>query len=235
MFYKEWKFLYERIAQDFYFQENYEKKTANILNNLLKQKKMNLLSEKKLELLISNKEVVVFGAGPSLEKTILKYKKMIKNKVKITADGVTTALLQKKILPEIIVTDLDGEILDQLKANDLSCKVIIHAHGDNINKIKKYVPEFKGEIFGTTQINPQPYNYLYNYGGFTDGDRAIFLSDHFQAKKIYLAGFDFDERIGKYSFTANEDKKLKLKKLKWCKYLIKMLEKKNHKITYLQL
>ena len=70
MFYKEWKFLYERIAQDFYFQEKYEIKTANILNNLLKQKKMNLLSEKKLELLISNKEVVVFGAGPSLESSM---------------------------------------------------------------------------------------------------------------------------------------------------------------------
>ena len=235
MFYNEWKFFYEKIAQDLNLQIEHEKEAANVLNNLLKQKKMNLLSEKKLDQLISNKEVVVFGAGSSLEKTILKYKKMIENKVKITADGTTTALLQKNILPDVIVTDLDGKITDQLKASSLGCKTIIHAHGDNIHKINKHVPEFKGEISGTTQINPQPYSHLYNYGGFTDGDRAIFLSDHFHAEKIYLAGFDFDERIGKYSFATNKDKKLKLKKLKWCKYLVETLEKGNNNIHYLQL
>ena len=74
MLYKEWKLFYEKIAQNLDLQLNYEKEAANVLNNLLKQKKMNLLSEKKLDQLIKNKEVVVFGAGPSLEKTILKYK-----------------------------------------------------------------------------------------------------------------------------------------------------------------
>ncbi len=235
MLYKEWKLFYEKIAQNLDLQLKYEKEAANVLNNLLKQKKKNLLSEKKLDQLISNKEVVVFGAGPSLEKTIIKYKKMIENKVKIAADGATTALLQKNILPDVIVTDLDGEIIDQLQASSLGCITVIHTHGDNINKIKKYVSEFKGKIFGTTQINPQPYSHLYNYGGFTDGGRAVFLSDQFHAKKIYLAGFDFDEKIGKYSFAANKNKKLKLKKLKWCKYLLEILGEKNHKIHYLRL
>jgi len=233
MLYKEWEFFYKKIEQNLDLPLKYEEEAADVLNNLLKQKKKNLLSEKKLDRLINNKEIVVFGAGSSLEKMILKYKKMIENKVKIAADGATTALLQKNILPDVIVTDLDGKIIDQLHASSLGCITVIHAHGDNIKKIKKYVPVFKGKIFGTTQINPQPYSYLYNYGGFTDGDRAVFLSDHFHAKKIYLAGFDFDKKIGKYSFAVDKDKKLKLKKLKWCKYLIHIIGEKNHKIHYL--
>jgi uncharacterized Rossmann fold enzyme len=234
MLYKQWAFFYEKIARDLNLKIEYEKTAANVLDKLLKQEKTNLLSEKKLRQLIKNKEVVVFGAGPSLDETILKYHKMIEDKVKITADGATTALLKNNILPDIIVTDLDGKISDLIKASSLGSKTIIHAHGDNINKINNHVLEFEGEIFGTTQINPQSFNFVYNYGGFTDGDRAVFLSDHFQAKKIYLAGFDFDGRIGKYSFVSNKDKKLKLKKLKWCKYLIEVLEKENNNIHYLR-
>ena len=116
-------------------------------------------------------------------------------------------LLKNKIQPDIIVTDLDGNISDQKKANDKSSKIIIHAHGNNIEKIKNYVPIFNREILGTIQINPRPYKYLKNYGGFTDGDRAVFLSDHFQAKSIYLVGFDYNNQIGHYSFADNKDKR----------------------------
>ncbi len=116
---------------------------------------------------------------------------------------------------------------DQLKANSEGSIAIIHAHGDNINKIKKYVPKLEGKILGTTQINPEPYKFLHNFGGFTDGDRAVYLADHFHAKKIYLMGFDFNGKIGEYSFAENKDKKLKLKKLKWCEYLIDVLNKQN--------
>jgi 2-amino-4-hydroxy-6-hydroxymethyldihydropteridine diphosphokinase len=183
---------------------------------------------------LNKKEVIIFGAGSTLEKTIQKYKNMIEGKVKITADGATTALLERNVHPDLVVTDLDGKIQDQLKASNLGCKTIIHTHGDNTGKIIRHVPEFKKGLFGTTQINPQPYCYLHNYGGFTDGDRAVFLADHFQAKKIYLAGFDFDGKIGKYSFATNKDKEFKLKKLKWCEYLINILEKENQNIHYLK-
>jgi len=40
-------------------------------------------------------------------------------------------------------------------------------------------------------------------------------------------GFDFNGKIGEYSFAENKNKKLKLKKLKWCKYLIDVLNKQN--------
>ena len=110
---------------------------------------------------------------------------------------------------------------------------IIHAHGDNIAEIKKFVPKFKKNIIGSTQISPLPYENIYNFGGFTDGDRAVFLASHFKAKNIHIIGFDFEGRIGKYSYPENKDKKQKLKKLKWCKYLIGLLMQKNPQISYL--
>jgi len=231
MDYKDWKSNYEKIVSDFNYSVKTDEKAANTLDKLLQEEK-NLFPINTLKDLINNREIIIFGAGPSLEKSILKNKKKLTDKLKIAADGTTTALLKNKIRPDIIVTDLDGKISDQLKANSEGSIVIIHAHGDNINKIKKYVPEFKEKILGTTQINPEHYNLLHNFGGFTDGDRAVYLADHFHAKKIYLVGFDFNGNIGKYSFTKNKDKKLKLKKLKWCEYLIDVLNKQNS-INYL--
>ena len=70
--------------------------------------------------------------------------------------------------------------------------------------IDKFFLEFaeiklQSNIWGTTQ------NYfsseLFNFGGFTDGDRAIFLAFYFQAPIIGLIGFDFGKKIGKYSLS----------------------------------
>lgn len=226
MEYKEWEPIYEKIAKDFNISVENDEKAANILDKLL-QKKKNLFLISKLGELIDNREIIVFGAGPSLEPAILTYKKKVTDKLKIVADGATTALLKNNIHPDIIVTDLDGKVLDQLKASLEGSITIIHAHGDNIDKIKEYVPKFKGYLVGTTQTNPDPYDNLHNFGGFTDGDRAVHIADHFHAKEIYLMGFDFNNEIGPYSFAENKDKNLKLKKLKWCKHLIDMLNKQD--------
>jgi len=225
MDYKKWEPIYKKIVKDFKFSTEQDEKAADILNECLQNK--NPLSIRKLEELIENREVFVFGAGPSLQKSISRYKEKFSDKTKLAADGATTALMENNILPDIVVTDLDGKVLDQIKANNNGNITIIHAHGDNIDKIKKYVPKFKGKIIGTTQTNPDPYNNLYNFGGFTDGDRAVYIADHFHAKKINLIGFDFNKEIGPYSFPKNKDTKQKILKLKWCKNLIDMLHKNN--------
>lgn len=228
MFYKDWEPLYDKITKDFVFQVEKDIQSADILNKLLQKK--NQFSIKKLKKTIYRKEIVIFGAGPSLEQKLIQHKKEFSNKTKIAADGATSALLENDILPDIIVTDLDGRIEDQLNANSMGSINVIHAHGDNIIKIKEYIPKFDGDIIGTTQNDPKPYKNLHNFGGFTDGDRAVFLADYFHAKKIYLIGFDFDGEIGKYSFSKNKDKVKKLKKLKWCKYLIDLLKENNKDI-----
>jgi len=231
MFYKDWKPIYEKIAKDFNFKLEKEKKSAVFLDKLLERK--DILSLERIEKIINNEEIVVFGAGPSIDKSIVLNRNKIENCVKISADGATSALIKNGILPDIIVTDLDGYVPDQIDANSNGSAVIIHAHGDNISELKKYLLDFNKKILGSTQIDPQSFKNVYNFGGFTDGDRGVFLSNHFNAKKIFLIGFNFSGKIGKYSFLENKDKIQKLKKLDWCKKLIELLIKNNENIYIL--
>ena len=223
MFYKQYEKIYKKIAKDLNFNLKDDEKSSDTLNKLLQEKK--LVSENYLQKYLSDKEVFVFGAGSSLENSIIKHKKKFKNKILISADGATSALLKNDLIPDIIVTDFDGNVIDQINANSKKSIVVIHGHGDNIDKIKKYLPKLKGKIIGTTQTNPGSYKNLYNFYGFTDGDRAVYLADYFKAKKINLIGFDYNGEIGKYSFSKNKDIRQKLKKLEWCKYLINLLKK----------
>jgi hypothetical protein len=228
MDYKLWKSIYERIRKEFCFSLERDEEAAYVLDRKLDHK--NLCSENFIRKKIKDKDVLVFGAGPNLEEILKKPTVNFSDKMLIAADGATTALLKYNILPDIIVTDLDGKPEDQIKANSENSIVVIHAHGDNIEKIKKYVPKFDGLIMGSTQVDAKNYKNLYNFGGFTDGDRAAYLAAYFNAKRIYLAAFDFN-KIGKYSYTKDVEKKLL--KLKWCKCLLKKLEEENNDIIYI--
>lgn len=111
-------------------------------------------------------------------------------------------------MPHVIVSDLDGVMDDIIKANERCAVVVVHAHGDNITKLRSYVPQLQ-KIVGTTQS--RPLSNVFNFGGFTDGDRAIYLAKHLGAKEIGIIGFDFEDA------TVGEIKK---KKLRWAKRLI---------------
>ena len=232
MNYMQWASIYKQILADFSYSTKKDIESAKILDNLLTGLNKKLVFFK-LNELIKNKEIWIFGAGPSLEKSIKKQKNNFLNKTKIAADGATSALLKYDIIPDIIITDLDGKVIDQIKANKAGSVVILHAHGDNIDKIKSFTTKFNKEKIGTTQTDPSLYKNLFNFGGFSDGDRAVFMATHFQAKKINLVGFDYNNEIGEYSFAENKDKKIKIKKLKWCKRLIEKLNGKNQNIEYL--
>ena len=86
------------------------------------------------------------------------------------------------------------------------------------------VSNFKN-CLGTTQT--KPIKKIENFGGFTDGDRAVFLAHHFNAEKIILFGMDFGKKIGKYSKTQIRDKKIKIKKLNHARKLLVWLASKN--------
>ena len=66
----------------------------------------------------------------------------------------------------------------------------------NIERIAS-LTSFFNNVLGTTQA--QPIGNLYNFGGFTDGDRAIFLAVALGASEITLAGMDFGDIVTKYS------------------------------------
>lgn len=231
MHYKDWENIYREIAEDFNYPLDKEVRSAEVLNNLIKNDKSSVFN--KLKFLINDNHVVVFGAGPSLDISLEKHKDFYYGKTKIVADGATTALLKCGVQPDIIVTDLDGNISDQIKANRGGSVVVLHAHGDNMLKIKRFTKKFQNKVLGTVQINPDQFNNLYNFGGFTDGDRAIFIADHFQAKTISLIGFDLNSKVGNYSCIEDKDISQKIKKLKWCEDLIDLLKKKNHNIYFL--
>jgi 2-amino-4-hydroxy-6-hydroxymethyldihydropteridine diphosphokinase len=197
-----------------------------ILSNLVSNESPSLNNFKKL----NNKKILIVGAGPSIgEQSIQKFIKSHANFIIISADGSTELCLKLDIIPDFVVTDLDGDIDSLLSANKLGSVLLIHAHGDNINKILKFVPKFK-QFFGTTQIFPL--QNIYNFGGFTDGDRCVFLADEFRSAEIWLVGMDFTSSIGYFSKKMKFNFILKKKKLYIGKRLIEMLAKKSDSLLY---
>ena len=140
----------------------------------------------------------------------------MKKSIKIAADSSLEPLIDNGIIPDIIVTDLDGNEDTIKKISKTKSIFVIHAHGDNIEKLQM-VKKMKNCV-GTTQTNP--FNKIQNFGGFTDGDRGVFLASYFDAKKIILFGMDFGNQIGKFSNTKKSDREIKLKKLKIGKNLL---------------
>ena len=198
-----WKKRYSDIIKEFNYSEKKDKESAVILNSIIKKSNIN----EKIISLVKDKTVFVIGSGPSLS-TAIPILKNFKKTIKIAADSSVKPLVENGIIPDIVITDLDGDE-NTLKKIGRKSIFIVHAHGDNIEKLE-FAKKFK-KCIGTTQSNP--FNKIQNFGGFTDGDRGVFLANHFDAKKIILFGMDFGEKIGIHSNTKKSDRKIKLMKL----------------------
>jgi hypothetical protein len=220
---KGWESKYREILKDFGYSRKKDIQSCKLLDSLL-PKKTRIAEIKDL---IEKKPVFVVGAGPSLPSSISILKKH-KKITKIVADGATKAIIENGLKPDIVVTDLDGDIKSLKKAGRTNTIMVVHAHGDNSEKIH-FVKNFKNCI-GTTQTKPM--GKVHNFGGFTDGDRCVFLANHFKAKKIILLGMDFGTRIGKYSKTRVISRTTKIKKLRRGKKLLEWLAKKSESKLY---
>ena len=209
-----WEKKYVEILKEFNFSRKEDMKSARVLNSILKRR----IPVKKLEEKIRDQTVFVVGAGPSLVSSISILKKY-KNITKIVADGVTRALIENKIIPDVVVTDLDGDPEFLKKASKNGAIMVVHSHGDNIEKLH-LAAEFRTCI-GTTEV--RPFGNIHNFGGFTDGDRCVFLARYFKAKKIILFGMDFGPKIGRYSKITVYDRRTKLRKLQYGKKLLEWL------------
>ena len=209
-----WKKKYSEILKEFRFSEKQDKESAIILGSILRKN----ISDKKIREKIAGKTVFVIGSGPSLSQAIPRLKNF-KKVVKIVADTAVMPLIENGIKPDIVVTDLDGDEKSLIKVGKTDSIFVVHAHGDNIAKLH-LTKNFKNCI-GTTQTNP--FKNIQNFGGFTDGDRSVFLASHFDAKKVILFGMDFGKKIGKYSQTKTAEREIKLKKLRRAKLLLEWL------------
>lgn len=213
MKFDEWEPIYKLILEDMHWDRICDDTSARTLSKLLETKARKKIPDvidiEVLHKAINGKDVLVCGKAPCLKDEIknIDFKKY----VVIAADGATSILINNGIAPNIVVTDLDGNMDDEAKANELGAIMVVHAHGDNMDALGEEVPRLK-RIIGTTQSTPM--QNVYNFGGFSDGDRSVFLAKEMGAISITLIGFDFED----VNVTP-----VKKKKLMWAEKLIDII------------
>ena len=206
MQFESWEPLYLAILKGFGFSRRRDEEAGELLGELLQGRESQILAA---EALLSERRAVICGNAPCLSRELENMRDgKVDDAVFLAADGATASLLEHGILPAIVVTDLDGPFPAILQANQMGSIAVVHAHGDNLGALKRYVP-LLDRVIGTVQCRPP--EGLYNFGGFTDGDRAVFLAKEMGAASIKLVGFDFDDQ------TVTPRKK---KKLAWARKLI---------------
>ncbi|MFW9802906.1 MAG: 6-hydroxymethylpterin diphosphokinase MptE-like protein [Candidatus Thorarchaeota archaeon] len=215
MEWKDWEPHYNRIVERLALDPQADRNATLLLDSLLKDHAQSPVL-RKLEEIIENKSVVICGAGPSLEqhlKTTIPSKGLT-NVVYVASDGAASALLEFDYKCDILVTDLDGDPDALREVIRRGAIPIVHAHGDNMDKVSEFVPALDA-VLGSTQVEPTEHVFL--WGGFTDGDRACYLVSHYNPACVFLAGMDFGAMVGRWSkpghrsnFVADERKREKL-------------------------
>lgn len=200
-----WEPIYLQILQDFGFSSARDEEGAQLLAELLQGRRNYLFMAEER---VKGRRAVISGNAPSLAGELDVLAEM--DAAHIVADGAAAVLLRKGIVPDIVVTDLDGPFPSILEACQKGAAIVVHAHGDNLDALCRYIPQLNN-VIGTCQCRPP--EGLYNFGGFTDGDRSVFLAKDLGASSIKLVGFDFEDE----SVTPR-----KRKKLAWAKRLIEI-------------
>jgi len=203
---EDWEPIYEEILLAFGYDRTSDESSARMLRAVMMNS--DLISDDDV---VMQRKATVFGCGDRLERDL----KAFPPQGTLIASGSSAGRLKEAgITPDIIVTDLDGDIEPQIEANMNGAVAFIHAHGDNSELIQRYARDFLGPVILTTQSRPD--SIVSNYGGFTDGDRAVCIARHFGAKDILLSGFDFENPSKK----EMSDPKIKSMKLWWAKEII---------------
>lgn len=208
MDFEDWSPIYESILKDFAFDREGDEGSARCLAAMVPDEQ---LCRPACLCKRVRKKVTICANGPSLDDRL----HLIDSQSTIISAGpATTVLFENGIRPDILVTDLDGPIEADVRCNAMGTIAVLHAHGDNLELIMDQVPRFLGLITPTTQSQPGPD--IYNFGGFTDGDRAVCLARHLGAKEVHLIGFDLEDPRLK----PGQDRDLKLRKLRWARHII---------------
>jgi len=180
--FEDWEPYYLRILAHFGFDRARDEEAAVLLASLLGARDDLSL----LEGCIRGRTVTVCGNGPNLADELGDVRGTV-----IAADGAANRLSARGIRPGAIVTDLDGATDDFIRMNEEGTVIVVHAHCDNMDLLRRWVPRFPGALVGTTQS--RPFGVIHNFGGFSDGDRAVFLAHALGAADVLLAGFFLDD------------------------------------------
>lgn len=244
--YQEFRPWYEKIVADFGFDRKMDGKARDVLYNIYLKRNKNWKIQNLLLKFRSHIQrlpnILIYGCGPSLASTIEKMidveKKthFIAHSHHFAADGASVLLKKRKIPIQGLFTDLDGINHEEFQYADF---VIVHAHGDNIDKLKAFQNDIinKENVLGTTQVKPK--NPILNPGGFTDGDRILYFLRPLllPTQRIFMIGMDFKQKVGKYSKPyLEEDVKASPSKRKKLNYAVRIIdniiEKINNKIFF---
>ena len=208
-----WSERYRKIANVLHLEPESDRKATAMLHSLIEPRAAELggLLER-LRTLIRSRTIFVFGCGPSLDGQLRRLATVLRasQSPKMAADGAASALLQARIRPDIIVTDLDGNIGDIVRASKAGSIVVLHAHGDNLEAISRWLPKL-ANVVPVTQTEPT--TVVRNFGGFTDGDKCLFLAAACRAGAVILIGMDFGTRIGRRSDPSASKRPFRERKL----------------------
>ena len=182
MRFADWEPHYIAILEYFGFEREADEAAARQLADLADRDDVGLL-----EALIRDRVVTVCGNAPCLVGELDRIEGTV-----LAADAAAGVLVSHGIRPDAVFTDLDGatEVFIDLSAQ--GTVMVVHAHGDNLPLLRHWVPRLPGPLVATTQAAPLPS--VHNFGGFTDGDRAVFAADELGAAEIRIIGFDLADR-----------------------------------------
>ena len=209
MNFTEWEPAYEAVLDDFGFERAADEQARDVAADLAKPFALGKLD------CLADATVAVAGAAPCLSDPG-DIDRAHAADVVVAASSAADVLREGGVAVDLLVTDLDGAPETARELSESGVPVAAHAHGDNVPAVREWLPELDDEwTLATTQSEPT--GPIRNFGGFTDGDRAAFLADHFGAEELRFVGWDFDDPdVGP----------MKARKLTWAARLLHWLERR---------
>jgi len=209
MNFETWEPVYEAILADFGYDRGADERARDVLYDLLADAET--LGLHTMD--VAGTTVAIAGAGPTLESDLGTVQSA---DVVFAASTAADRLRQRGVAVDCLVTDLDKEPETAIRLSEEGIPVAIHAHGDNVEAVREVVPRTDTDaVIPTTQAAPRPP--VWNFGGFTDGDRAAFLADSLGAADLTFPGWSFDDpSVGPE----------KARKLRWAQRLLYWLERR---------
>jgi uncharacterized Rossmann fold enzyme len=217
MRYEEWEPLYLKIVNEFGYSIAEDSMAATLLAELISASQSvgdidSFMGEK-----VKGCAFSILGPCPMTPESFsdLGVRLSSRGASLVTVGEGTKNAMDSGLTPTMIFTDLDGFPESDMAANERGAVVVVHAHGDNMARLKSWVPRFTGKLIPTCQCAPVAG--VRNWGGFTDGDRAYCTLRHFGAREVTLEGFDFSTPFG----SKHVDIETKKRKLEWAEKIIR--------------
>ena len=183
MRYDTWRPVYESILDSFGYDAGGDERARDELALLCEPFDHRKLAH------VRDATVAICGGADSLDDELAVARRA---DVVVAASVAADTLREARVGVDLMVTDLDKNPDTARHLTREGVPVAAHAHGDNIDLVKREIPGYADEFVLPT-VQCAPTGPTENFGGFTDGDRAAFIADAFGAGELRFAGWDFDD------------------------------------------